>query len=1541
MAERYVKLDAQGFADLLDDLAPFSAGREDWQDFVNLSEVAAAGHLELRSGSPLDALRGSPPDETAETVPEEAEQVILTLRSLPVHTTRLSESRPAATAGLRIDRTFGPFLDRFGRELWIDLFRTTRFVRLRETTTSQPFLALPLRLATLVTSGSRHNWTVPGGSVWLATRLLDGAAPLQCFTSLRVEGGTLQFDAPALIASNDQVISPSAGFTLALDLSPVEPPPGTGPGGDARASQVKLPNRVVFRFDASGVRVMAVADGGTTLYGTALAVSAAAGPLQVEYLPDHNRLAVAMAADRADVEILGVRSTLAQPRGKAPLTRAAWGLPAAVTDANHLGEASGDSVLMFWLNDGLSLTWNTQPDSLPLGKLVLSLNPGRLSLVAANAITSYIYKVFNLEAGKPAERLTLRWADRSPISFISQASGSETLALEAQLSLRVSNPVDLAGEPLPVRAAKTSLFLIQDAAGDRLMIQAQVDDDLLNRVVGLGLVNGVLITHFPDLLAIAAAYQDDKLLAGLILMRFPLRQVIPTLPDPYASNTGIPRQSFPPRGDFAFSLLRWQPDDRHFDILAPHVPLPQASPLPGSNTSTIPQPAESAAVNTSTLRGGNAEQLQEAMRQSGDAFDFERSGSLILVDVSTHAGQFGVALGYHRRQDRPPVTHVAPSAGQGHTQAVVRDMQLQLAGPGLSLLTLPAVQWEVVWTEHAPDLFPPRLSFANNGVPTVFSVPTANLIPVQPARAIDRIIDNFASPLAESREVDIRFTLPFGIVARAFLRKAKDANSRSAAVTLNQPRRDHLEGSPQFSIEASDSSLPADASPALAGFAVQLPVGQPGWRGTIGDSATTIFNTYLGALGARPMVPVSRIDISGYGESLFSDWRNPINDPAVAAVAVTQARFDVLVGRTAVEIVQVRSKLFPYGVDVVRTVTIERRNSGVVSRHDSGWLAASDGVYDFGPGIVTHPGVVRRITKVVNIRETGQVITEDGKQLAAVRFDGELHMEGSAPVTVRGHLGYVQINDTAVISAATYAKLVESAGKMGGDVDATVAIGSGLQRMRLNRVGVGVTPGMGGPEFVMAGWGGPVLPAGGQWSFLRIDDPAAAPRDIDRSLGLPLVRAGTATAPPPATSPYRFADPEDLLRPNNPDTDYAILHAMGTQRVLYPRPKIEATDPSRITSTRIPLLADSFVLATSEGIFPLPANCIPFPSNAWALRVQAGNHYRLEMPSTTFPAGAGRRTLQQAGKIRGDVDYSQANVTYEVDTAATPAWRFAMNQVDKIMNSSDLGDVITFRANLQGDSDQPTRIDSPQLRIGDGMEVVQDILTLLANLGITGTTEVDMTNKWSIKIRMIVPVKDPSGKDLQIPPLVPMPDIKFADTGITISGKVWGGGDQVDFDFAGSPMFAIKTVPGLYVVAILKFSIRLSTVDGTSYKLLIGYGIAYELKATDWLKLKGLFAQTVFGVVGDTVLGFGAGFLLKVSADLVIVTVTVRLEGKLALVWACRGTANESQWFLAKLVFGVDITIAFIFSISFEYEGKTKSLMRGSGEPACALPDII
>ena len=103
-------------------------------------------------------------------------------------------------------------------------------------------------------------------------------------------------------------------------------------------------------------------------------------------------------------------------------------------------------------------------------------------------------------------------------------------------------------------------------------------------------------------------------------------------------------------------------------------------------------------------------------------------------------------------------------------------------------------------------------------------------------------------------------------------------------------------------------------------------------------------------------MPITRIDISGFGESLFSDWRNPVD----AAAIICKARFDVIVGRTSREVVQAFSVLYPYAVRVVRTITIERQNGAAMVRHDSGWQPVSDGIYHYPqPTLITHPGVVR------------------------------------------------------------------------------------------------------------------------------------------------------------------------------------------------------------------------------------------------------------------------------------------------------------------------------------------------------------------------------------------------------------------------------------------------------------------------------------------------------------------------------------------------------------------------------------------------------
>lgn len=114
-------------------------------------------------------------------------------------------------------------------------------------------------------------------------------------------------------------------------------------------------------------------------------------------------------------------------------------------------------------------------------------------------------------------------------------------------------------------------------------------------------------------------------------------------------------------------------------------------------------------------------------------------------------------------------------------------------------------------------------------------------------------------------------------------------------------------------------------------------------------------------------------------------------------IGITKVALEAMVGRAAREVVQVRSVMAPYAVRVVRTITIERSNSGAVLRTDSGWQAVTDGSYDFPANtthpIVTHPGVVTTATNVKNIRDLGSLVC----------FDCTLQLENSVGAIKSSH----------------------------------------------------------------------------------------------------------------------------------------------------------------------------------------------------------------------------------------------------------------------------------------------------------------------------------------------------------------------------------------------------------------------------------------------------------------------------------------------------------------------------------------------------------
>jgi hypothetical protein len=287
---------------------------------------------------------------------------------------------------------------------------------------------------------------------------------------------------------------------------------------------------------------------------------------------------------------------------------------------------------------------------------------------------------------------------------------------------------------------------------------------------------------------------------------------------------------------------------------------------------------------------------------------------------------------------------------------------------------------------------------------------------------------------------------------------------------------------------------------------------------------------------------------------------------------------------------------------------------------------------------VTHPGIVKGVFDVRNIRDTTQVYSRDyvaavgpvvsvsKVRLAAVRFDANVRIAGVVRGGVNGdvptgdQIGFVQLEPSgSPLTPAQYADLLADQGPLGGPIDCLIDVGGSGQQMRLTRVDVAAAVTAGGQfQFAAAGRGSPKLPKDGQWSMVRKPtNNNLEAQALDRNFGIPLVRQGVAGLDDASNgNPYLFADPGDVLTPDRAQTDYGWFWSTGTHRILFPRPKI-AIGAHSLTSDLAPLLADSFAMGNASGIFP-PANaCINVPSASYALQIQGGAGLRLaDVPPT-------------------------------------------------------------------------------------------------------------------------------------------------------------------------------------------------------------------------------------------------------------------------------------------------------------------------------------
>lgn len=503
-------------------------------------------------------------------------------------------------------------------------------------------------------------------------------------------------------------------------------------------------------------------------------------------------------------------------------------------------------------------------------------------------------------------------------------------------------------------------------------------------------------------------------------------------------------------------------------------------------------------------------------------------------------------------------------------------------------------------------------------------IPTQELIAIDPLSLASVVGHNPEHPRIP-RDFKAQLGLPFGLVAHV------DSTSQSVPaseviqnVRLQSPVfPDGKHTRIQLQFEATKyvpplgrpSPKPARFGGCLDFAGYRNPKGDefiaqvgPGYaQRTVGVTVTEIARNEFGAqctglesMGL-PAVPLERYDLSGYGASLFSNWRD-FNHEMVdgGPTCVAQMQFAAMMGRVAQEKVVVDSIVYPWGIKVRRTVTMDRKQAGWVLRQDSGWIAISDATFWPFEGEDLHQGLVKKIVQIEHIREIKDAVFDDEPTLTkqAVRFDGRASIDGVSgeSVALRDAWGYIPLDilppDLGKTDPFVKNNETEASGKRKdaasqildvfgdaanhhavGRVDCAVNLlnsGFVLRATQIEATPFSDQPASDGkPTLCISVGGSPMLPSQGAWSVTYRASEQDERRALPKDAPVPVIRRN-------GNDTVYFSAPDDLFRAEEsskeslkrPRKEYAFMQDTGTQRLLQAHPRLSPGTGSQKTANK-------------------------------------------------------------------------------------------------------------------------------------------------------------------------------------------------------------------------------------------------------------------------------------------------------------------------------------------------------------------------------------
>jgi hypothetical protein len=1181
---------------------------------------------------------------------------------------------------------FGPFSDKTGQ--------LSRFVTIESPGFTPVTLRLPpgspehVLLLMLIPQGAtpspdRRTWQLPAGTVWLQARFF--VANAQNVVGVRITGGTLTFDRD-LIPQPGIFLSPGTLWTLSLDLE--QPPPAAADASDAEALQLQLPTQMQVGTNiaaASFTGDLTLSGFGSDLHFT---FSGTAPFL------NSNQIGFPLQAAEPSWSISENLSRVAQFSGEASVINPHWALPICDTSITDIGEAAHAGSLVFTLGDGLTSTLAAQDaDPFLWFAATFSCNAEQIEIQSLQPVSGASYDLNLWDTS--LSRLRFAAQPLSFLTFRSERGGMDEVAGSGGSCVNQWDlPRRADGKPFEFAASINFFGLYTSPSGISLTLQATAPQAPgFNDFSGFVLENLYLLVRPPRRIALNATFDTAPLLpSGTAVVSFDVSIAIPTLPDPYASNIVTSRR------DTAISralrvTMPWV--DSASPTLSAHLDLPVPFPAP-----FVPLLNDADEI---AVRGAFQSHIQSAAE------------SLLLLDLSSREHLFGVAI-------------EAP----GFNQPQIVDNLLSVQLNHVRLLMQPQVQWEPVQLEPPPNVGATFGHSKFNGGPTLLGANSVKLVPALPTALSDEILQ----AIGEKNPAAALFSLPFGLRAFAQLdfvappHLPEPVFLPATDTSLNEPSFGDFTSARQVRLVARQRKpLPDDPSRMMPGmmrqltnFADPIPVG-------VSNAIPGELLQPLNAAFARG-VPLQRADLSGYGLSTFSQWHQDVDAPIGASV--TKVEFQVLNGRTAYEVIQFRSILYECGARVVRSIILERHNSGRVFRIDTGWVALDAG--EFKNPDAFQKGAVRSFQNIRRIRIVGPIISLDSTPnpptVQPVIFDADADIEGAIGgiVPIYDRPGYVQLTPNEIPTPPTHVEpplnevrkqtlklLFDKVGAISGPVDCAVRVGGTLEAQISSIVSDTALDDGNTLGFAVAIVGAPKLPRAGQWSFVRLDAFTHEPSAIDAHRGVPLVRNGLG--------PYKFREPADTRR-TNAAIEYALLMATDTSRALFKTAKIDPGQPGKLLFDTPPILADPHSLVQATGLFPRPNFALQLkelpsftisPEDLW--RIDNDTFTVTTEPLSDFMKGGGWGLTRDYDLVPKDDQPNLEKVILGINSAAPVVFNVASPPSLLNLRLPDpLGQVIQIGSHYEAVAGGLSKLATPDLLFAGALQELTDTLDSLSHL---------------------------------------------------------------------------------------------------------------------------------------------------------------------------------------------------------------------------------